>query len=144
MPLLWDKKLSTAVNNESSEIIRMFNSEFNAFAKYPALDLYPSLLRPKIDEWNAMVYEKINDGVYKTGFATNQQVYETHCTQLFDALDVVERALSSSKFLTGNEMTEADVRLFTTILRYFTLRGSINFCGLVDLILFTTDISRLV
>lgn len=118
VPLLWDKKLNTAVNNESAEIIRMLNSEFNAFAKNPELDLCPKDLLPKIDEVNAWVYDSVNNGVYKTGFATTQEAYERNCKLLFEGLDKLENILASSKFLIGDKFTEADVRCFTTIVRF--------------------------
>ncbi|OQR95650.1 glutathione S-transferase [Thraustotheca clavata] len=118
VPVLWDKKNNTIVNNESSEIIRMLNSEFNAFSTKPQLDLYPQTLRKEIDEINEWIYDGINNGVYKSGFATKQDVYETNVTKLFAALDRVEAHLDGKSWLIGEKFTEADVRLFTTILRF--------------------------
>jgi len=117
VPVLWDKKKNTIVSNESAEIIRMFNSAF-AEITGPGQDYYPEELREEIDEINALVYDKINNGVYKSGFATRQQAYEEHVTQLFDALDTVERRLSGNRYLTGDGLTEADWRLFTTLVRF--------------------------
>jgi len=95
----------------------MFNSAF-AEITGPGQDYYPEELREEIDEINALVYDKINNGVYKSGFATRQQAYEEHVTQLFDALDTVERRLSGNRYLTGDGLTEADWRLFTTLVRF--------------------------
>ena len=118
VPVLWDKKLGTIVNNESSEIIRMFNAEFQAFAAQPQLDLYPPALRATIDETNAWVYRSINNGVYRSGFARSQRAHEGAVRELFDALDRVEGILSKQAFLCGEVLTEADVRLFTTLIRF--------------------------
>lgn len=118
VPLLWDKKLSTIVNNESSEIIRMLNSEFNDFARNPQLDLYPMDLRENIDVVNEWVYTTINNGVYKCGFATTQPAYDAAIIPLTDSLDRVEGILSQQRFIAGNVFTEADIRLFVTLLRY--------------------------
>jgi len=118
VPVLFDKKLQTIVNNESSEIIRMLNSEFNTFAEHPELDLYPENLRKEIDEVNSWIYTTINNGVYKCGFATAQSAYDQAYVELFNSLDRVEDILSKNRFLTGKVFTEADVRLFTTLLRF--------------------------
>ncbi|OBA24503.1 hypothetical protein METBIDRAFT_77287 [Metschnikowia bicuspidata var. bicuspidata NRRL YB-4993] len=127
VPVLWDKKLQTIVNNESSEILRMLNSEFNSIidSKNADVDLYPAELRSQIDELNSWVYDNINNGVYMSGFATNQDVYEKEARNLFVHLDKVESILRSNqekdpknKFLIANQLTEADVRLFTTIVRF--------------------------
>lgn len=118
VPVLWDKRLGTIVNNESSEIIRMLNDEFQAFATHPELDLYPASLRGAIDETNEWVYRYINNGVYRSGFAQSQQAYTRAVTELFDALDRVETILSRQDFLCGSVLTEADVRLFTTLIRF--------------------------
>jgi len=116
VPVLWDKKQNTIVNNESSEIIRMLNSGFGDLAN--ELDMYPNHLREDIDEINAFIYDNINNGVYKTGFATTQASYESAFSKLFDALDTVEQRLNQQRYLVGNELTEADWRLFTTLLRF--------------------------
>eukprot|EP00834_Sanchytrium_tribonematis_P004639 NODE_240_length_11935_cov_0.818773.p4 type:complete len:315 gc:universal NODE_240_length_11935_cov_0.818773:9853-10797(+) len=118
VPLLYDTKTDKIVNNESSEIIRILNKEFNQFAKHPEIDLYPSELQSKIDEVNDWIYNDINNGVYKTGFATKQDVYETNCGKLFQSLDKVELILSKQPFLTGTHFTEADLRLFVTTIRF--------------------------
>lgn len=118
VPVLWDKKQKTIVNNESSEIIRMLNSEFNEFAKNKDLDLYPSQLQDKINELNDWIYPNINDGVYRAGFAIKQGAYDTAVTALFEHLDKVEEILKSNRYLAGEAFTEADVRLFTTLVRF--------------------------
>ncbi|XP_076444790.1 glutathionyl-hydroquinone reductase YqjG-like [Babylonia areolata] len=122
VPCLWDKQKQTIVNNESSEIIRMFNKEFNAFCKTEEqrkLDFYPEGLRDKIDAVNEWVYPQINNGVYRSGFARSQEAYNTAVTELFDGLDKVETILSKSRYLVSNtQLTEADIRLFTTLVRF--------------------------
>jgi glutathionyl-hydroquinone reductase len=117
VPVLWDKKQNTIVSNESSEIIRMFNSAFNALTGNED-DYYPQALRDKIDAVNARVYDDINNGVYKAGFATTQDAYDEAVAKLFDALDWVEALLGESAYLTGDTVTEADWRLFTTLVRF--------------------------
>lgn len=118
VPVLWDKVGETIVSNESSEIIRMLNAEFNAIAGDPDLDLYPEPLREEIDEVNALVYDRINNGVYKTGFATTQRAYEEAFDRLFVGLDTIEARLAGREWLVGERLTEADIRLFTTLLRF--------------------------
>lgn len=127
VPVLWDKQKETIVSNESAEIIRMLNTEFNDLlpADFAEVDLYPENLRGKIDEINDLVYDNINNGVYKTGFATSQEVYDKEVRNVFDHLDKVEQIFKSNRdknhndrFLTGTTLTEADVRLFTTIIRF--------------------------
>ncbi len=117
VPVLWDKQQQTIVSNESSEIIRMFNSAFNAHTGVKD-DFYPQHLRSEIDEINAMVYDNINNGVYRCGFATTQSAYEAAFDQLFDALDEIEQRLDQQRYLVGAKITEADWRLFTTLLRF--------------------------
>ena len=117
VPVLWDKRTRRIVNNESAEIIRMLNSEFNAFTSVKT-DFYPAALRQEIDEVNAFVYERINNGVYKAGFAGSQRVYESAITRLFGALDEIETRLGQSRYLVGDTLTEADWRLFTTLIRF--------------------------
>lgn len=117
VPVLWDKQTNTIVNNESSEIIVMLNSEFNQFAKHSTLDLYPEKLREKIDWWNEKIYHTVNNGVYRCGFAQTQEAYEQACNELFVTLDEIDTALSSSRYLCGS-MTLADIRLFTTLFRF--------------------------
>jgi len=120
VPVLWDKKLQTIVNNESSEIIRIFNTAFNDTlpADKAAVDIYPSELRAEIDELNEWIYPTINNGVYRSGFATTQEAYQKAVTELFDSLDKVEKILSGKDYLVGGKLTEADVRLWVTIIRF--------------------------
>lgn len=118
VPVLWDKKTGTIVNNESAEIVRMFNSAFNNLATNPDLDLYPEHLRERIDEINSWVYDDINNGVYKSGFATTQAAYEEAVEKVFHALDRVEEILSTQRYIAGNQLTEADIRLFMTLVRF--------------------------
>lgn len=117
VPVLWDKRKSTIVNNESSEIIRMFNSAFNHMTG-SSLDFYPQDLRDQVDQINERVYHDINNGVYKAGFATSQGAYEEAFTHLFRALDELEEILSQQTYLGGDRITEADIRLFTTLVRF--------------------------
>lgn len=117
VPVLWDKKTETIVSNESAEIIRMFNTAFNELTG-DTQDFYPEALRAEIDEVNARVYDSINNGVYRAGFATSQDAYEAACNDLFDALDWLEDRLSKQRYLVGNQITEADWRLFTTLIRF--------------------------
>jgi putative glutathione S-transferase len=117
VPTLWDKKARTIVNNESSEILRMFNSAFGSLAKGD-VELYPEALREEIDRVNAFVYDKINNGVYRCGFATTQDAYERAFKRLFEALDRVEATLGEQPCLVGEQPTEADWRLFTTLARF--------------------------
>lgn len=118
VPVLWDKKRETIVNNESSEIIRMLNSAFNEFAAHSELDLYPDELRVEIDAINQPVYDNVNNGVYRAGFATTQAAYDRAFDRLFNALDELEDRLSRQRYLVGAHFTEADVRLFTTLVRF--------------------------
>jgi len=117
VPVLWDKKTETIVSNESSEIIRMFNSAFDHLGATPG-DFYPEVLRAEIDEVNERVYHTVNNGVYKCGFATTQDAYEEAFGELFDTLDWLEERLSKQRYLAGDRITEADWRLFTTLLRF--------------------------
>ncbi len=117
VPVLWDKKTKTIVSNESSEIIRMFNSEFNEFGA-DSTDYYPENLRAEIDDINERVYNNLNNGVYKAGFATTQEAYENSVFSVFETLDWLEEKLSTTRFLTGDRITEADWRLFTTLIRF--------------------------
>jgi glutathionyl-hydroquinone reductase len=118
VPVLWDRERKRIVNNESAEIIRMFDSEFDAFAKHPERRYLPEGLRAEIDELNAYVYENVNDGVYRTGFAKTQSAYEHSFGKLFEALDDLDGRLAESRYLMGDEITEADWRLFTTLVRF--------------------------
>lgn len=117
VPVLWDKQHNRIVNNESAEIIRMFNSAFDQLGARDG-DFYPEALRTEIDDINAYVYDRINNGVYKAGFATTQAAYEEAVTPLFEALDKIDQRLSKQRYLVGKQVTEADWRLFTTLLRF--------------------------
>lgn len=117
VPALWDKERNTIVSNESSEILRMFNSAFDAFTESP-LDFYPEDLRAEIDAINDPIYHTVNNGVYKSGFATTQEAYDEAVTALFETLDMVEERLSGQRYLAGDRITEADWRLFTTLVRF--------------------------
>ncbi|WP_113913346.1 glutathione S-transferase family protein [Roseovarius dicentrarchi] len=117
VPVLWDLQQGTIVNNESAEIIRMLNSAFDGIAT-KSEDYTPEDLLPQIDEINAFTYDAINNGVYKAGFATDQKVYEDEVTALFSALDTLEDKLGKQRFLVGDRITEADWRLFTTLIRF--------------------------
>jgi len=117
VPVLWDKQQETVVSNESADIIRMLNSAFNELTGNQD-DYYPEHLRAAIDEVNDMVYDNVNNGVYKSGFATTQAAYEEAFTSLFAALDELEQTLAGSRYLIGSTLTEADWRLFTTLVRF--------------------------
>ncbi len=119
VPTLWDKKKQTIASNESAEIIRMFNSAFDGLEDVRAdLDFYPRELQGEIDEVNTRVYDTVNNGVYKAGFATAQDKYEEAYNALFDSLDWLEERLSGKRYLVGGRLTEADWRLFTTLIRF--------------------------
>lgn len=117
VPVLWDKQQNRIVSNESSEIIRMFNSAFNELTG-DRLDFYPQAQQPAIDSINHFIYEKINNGVYKAGFATSQTAYHQAVTALFSALEQLESTLAQQRYLLGEHLTEADWRLFTTLIRF--------------------------
>lgn len=117
VPVLWDKQRGTIVSNESSEIIRMLNGAFDRIGAAPG-DYYPSRLRTLIDEINERVYRTVNNGVYRSGFATTQEAYEEAVTELFGTLDWLEDRLSRQRYLAGDRLTEADWRLFTTLIRF--------------------------
>lgn len=117
VPILWDKQQETIVSNESSEIIRMFNAAFDAITGNTD-DYWPKAMRDEIEEVNTRVYSDVNNGVYKSGFATTQQAYDAAVAPLFDTLDWLEDRLSRSRYLMGDRVTEADWRLFTTLIRF--------------------------
>tara|TARA_E500000178_G_scaffold75527_3_gene73515 strand:- start:19786 stop:20757 length:972 start_codon:yes stop_codon:yes gene_type:complete len=117
VPLLWDKKTSTIVNNESADIIRMFNSAFDNIGAKEG-DYYPDNLADKIDNMNDFIYQNINNGVYRSGFATTQDAYDEAIETLFSGLDKLDHILSKQRYLTGNIITEADWRLLPTLLRF--------------------------
>ncbi|KAK6202499.1 extra cellular matrix protein [Scheffersomyces amazonensis] len=125
VPVLWDKKLETIVSNESSEIIRMLNTEFNSLIpeEFAKIDIYPDSLKSEIDGLNDWIYDNVNNGVYKAGFATKQEPYDLAVSNVFAHLDKLEDIFEKNhakgeQFLTGNQLTEADIRLFTTIVRF--------------------------
>src|SRR6476646_1561887 len=128
VPTLWDKKTKTIVNNESSEIIRMLNTEFNAITGDRA-DYYPAALRAEIDAVNERVYHNINNGVYRAGFAKSQAAYEEAYDGLFSTLDWLEERLSRQRYLAGSQITEADWRLFPTLVRFDVAYFSIFKCN---------------
>ncbi|MFW0854528.1 glutathione S-transferase family protein [Cronobacter dublinensis] len=117
VPVLWDKQRQTIVSNESADIIRMFNSAFDALGAR-AGDYYPQALRAEIDELNGWIYDTVNNGVYKTGFATSQQAYDEAVEQVFASLSRLEQILGQQRYLAGDQLTEADIRLWTTLVRF--------------------------
>ena len=129
VPVLWDKKRRTIVNNESSEIIRMLNSAFEAFTDVHT-DYYPEALRDEIDRINDVVYPTVNNGVYRAGFATSQEAYEEAARGIFSTLDQLEELLSRQRYLAGKAITEADWRLFTTLVRFDAVYYSHFKCNL--------------
>ena len=129
VPVLWDKKTGTIVSNESSEIIRMFNGAFAAFTD-ERTDYYPTALRSEIDAVNVRVYETLNNGVYRCGFSTGQAIYEKAVTELFATLDWLEERLAKSRYLVGDTITEADWRLFPTLLRFDAVYYGLFKCNL--------------
>jgi glutathionyl-hydroquinone reductase len=118
VPVLWDNTLKQIVNNESSEIIVILNQSFNTWATHPELDLYPAALQPEIDRWNEKIYDTVNNGVYRCGFAQTQAAYDRACTTLFETLDELDTHLATQRFICGSHLTLADVRLFTTLIRF--------------------------
>jgi glutathionyl-hydroquinone reductase len=129
VPVLWDKKRRTIVNNESAEIIRMLNSAFDAFTDVKT-DYYPAALAAEIDRINDLVYRDVNNGVYRAGFATSQAAYEEAARAVFAALDQIEQRLSRQRYLVGRQMTEADWRLFPTLIRFDVVYFSHFKCNL--------------
>lgn len=117
VPTLWDKKTERVINNESSEIIRMFNTAFDEFTNATE-DYYPEALRPQIDALNDEIYLNVNNGVYRCGFAQSQEAYDTAVGKLFGTLDKIEGILETQRYLTGGQLTEADWRLFPTLIRF--------------------------
>ncbi|MBD2504276.1 glutathione S-transferase family protein [Anabaena azotica] len=129
VPVLWDKQTKTIVNNESADIIVMLNSEFNEFASNPSLNLYPEELKEKIDWWNEKIYANVNNGVYRCGFAQTQEAYHKACDELFTTLDEIDTVLANSRYLCGDSITLADVRLFTTLFRFDIVYYSLFKCN---------------
>ncbi|PHT55248.1 hypothetical protein CQW23_03734 [Capsicum baccatum] len=127
-PVLWDKKMKTVVNNGSSEIIRMFNSEFNDITGNAALDLYPPHLQSQSNETNDWKYNEINNGVNRCGFAKKQEPYDEAVQELYEALDKCEEILSKQSYLGGDQVSKADIHLFMTLIRLdeMTLRDALN------------------
>jgi len=117
VPVLWDKQRGTIVSNESSEILRMFNSAFDDVGATPG-DYYPAELRAAIDDLNDFIYPRVNNGVYRAGFASTQEAYDEAVVELFAALDELDQRLATRRYLTGDRITEADWRLFTTLVRF--------------------------
>ena len=129
VPVLWDKARRTIVNNESADILRMFNSAFAGLAE-PSNDLYPADLRAQIDALNERVYPRLNNGVYRAGFATTQQAYEEACIDVFTMLDELEARLQAGPFLFGERLTEADIRVFVTLVRFDAAYHGLLKCNL--------------
>jgi glutathionyl-hydroquinone reductase len=129
VPVLWDRKRGAIVNNESAEIIRMFNSAFDGVGAKPG-DYYPSALRGQIDELNSRIYATVNNGVYRCGFASSQGAYDEAVAALFETLDDLERRLATRRFLLGESLTEADWRLFVTLLRFDPVYVGLFKCNL--------------
>lgn len=133
VPVLWDKQTATIVNNESRQIIRMFDTEFAAFAKAD-VNFYPEDLQQDIDKTIDAIYQPINNGVYQTGFANSQAAYEEAVTELFQALDYWEEVLEAQRYLCGTQITEADWCLFTTLLRFDSAYYGLFKCNLRRLV----------
>jgi putative glutathione S-transferase len=121
VPVLWDKQTGQIVSNESADIVRMFGSAFDAFAREPELDLYPAALRGEIDALNERIYATVNNGVYRAGFSKSQAAYDDAFEHLFATLADLEQLLSERRYMTGDEITEADWRLFPTLVRFDTV-----------------------
>jgi len=117
VPVLWDKQKRMIVNNSDDDLMRIFNSDFDAFTD-SNLDLYPPAYRSEIDQLNTLIYETVNDGVYRAGFATSQQAYEKAVFPLFDTLDTLEARLQKQRYLFGDSLLETDLRLFVTLIRF--------------------------
>src|SRR5262249_31009762 len=128
VPTLWDTKTKRVVNNESPEIIRMLNSEFRGIAG-DDIDFYPAALRPEIDRINELVYTNVNNGVYRCGFARSQAAYEAAYDALFETLDELEARLGRQRYLVGRQLTEADWRLFPTLVRFDVAYFSLFKCN---------------
>ncbi|MGZ4277907.1 MAG: glutathione S-transferase family protein, partial [Solirubrobacteraceae bacterium] len=134
VPVLWDTQTGRIVNNESADVLVMLNEAFDAFAAHPERDYYPAPLRPEIDALNARVYETVNNGVYRAGFASSQEVYEEAVVPLFDTLDELDARLADRRYLFGDRQTLADWRLFTTLLRFDSVYYSHFKCNLRRLV----------
>jgi glutathionyl-hydroquinone reductase len=130
VPVLWDALSQTVVNNESADILVMLNDQFNPWAEHPETDLYPAELRPEIDHWNEKIYQAVNNGVYRCGFAQTQIAYDQACTELFAALDELEAVLAQQRYICGGQVTLADIRLFTTLFRFDAVYFGLFKCSL--------------
>ncbi|MGF1515982.1 MAG: glutathione S-transferase family protein [Elainellaceae cyanobacterium] len=128
VPVLWDDAAGAIVNNESAEIIVVLNAAFEAFAQRQ-LDLYPPDLKDAVDRWNAKIYPAVNNGVYRCGFAQSQAAYDRACDELFTALDDIDAVLAGQRYLCGDRLTLADVRLFTTLFRFDTVYHGLFKCS---------------
>lgn len=118
VPVLWDRQNRIILNNESADIIKILNADFNDLATRPGVNLYPAELSDQIDHWNDRIYHAINNGVYRCGFARSQAAYETACKLLFETLNELDRQLATQRYICGDRLTLADVRLFTTLFRF--------------------------
>jgi glutathionyl-hydroquinone reductase len=130
VPMLWDSQTGAIVNNESADLIVMLNAQFNEWAQHPEIDLYPEALRDNIDAWNEKIYETVNNGVYRCGFAQTQSAYEESCRSLFATLDALDQLLGTQRYVCGNRVTLADVRLFTTLFRFDAVYFGLFKCNL--------------
>jgi glutathionyl-hydroquinone reductase len=129
VPMLWDTKTNSIVNNESGEIIEIFNAAFNDYASHAELDLAPAALQDSIDQWNDIIYKSVNNGVYSCGFAQTQAAYDLAYHELFATLDRVNDLLATQAYLCGETLTLADVRLFTTLIRFDLVYHSLFKCN---------------
>ena len=129
VPVLWDRQEGRIVNNESADIIRILNTAFNHLTG-DTQDFYPERLRPGIDRWNAPIYETVNNGVYRAGFAKTQAAYEEAVTRLFETLDRLEAHLAENRYIVGTHFTEADIRLFVTLIRFDAAYFGVFKCNL--------------
>lgn len=129
VPMLWDQGSMEVLNNESADIIEILNSDFNELAKNPGLDLAPSLLKAEIDRWNSLIYHDVNNGVYRCGFAQGQEAYEAAVEGLFKTLNMLEEHLAASRYLCGDSLTLADIRLFTTLYRFDSVYSILFKCS---------------
>jgi glutathionyl-hydroquinone reductase len=129
VPMLWDTQTNSIVNNESAEIIEILNSAFNDYATHPGLDLAPTALQDSIEHWNDLIYQTVNNGVYRCGFAQTQVAYDQAHTELFATLDRINDALATQDYLCGELLTLADVRLFTTLIRFDLVYYSLFKCN---------------
>lgn len=129
VPMLWDNQTYSIVNNESAEIIEILNTEFNEYATHPELDLAPAHLQGAIAEWNELIYQTVNNGVYRCGFAQSQAAYDRAYTELFATLDRIDGVLANQPYLCGDSLTLADVRLFTTLIRFDLVYHSLFKCN---------------